>query len=300
MVLKEIVKKHETDENVSNFAEKPMISVIVAVFNGAKTLQRCIDTAARQTYVNKELIIADGGSSDGTVDIIRKNTVVIAHWASGPDRGICHAWNKSLSHAKGNWMYFLGADDFFWEDNVLEEIAPHLASKFSETRVVYGRVNTVRSDGTVIKTYGEEWPRIRRRFLQVMCIPHQGVFHHRSLFDTHGPFDESFKIGGDYELLLRELKTKSAQFVNVVVAGMAWGGASSRPLLSMHALREVDRARRKNGVHVVPILWLWDFMKAWVKHVLSLRLGEDRAREMVDLYRRLTRRPPLSDSIKGK
>ena len=76
---------------------EPSISVIVAVLNGAKTLQRCIDSVAQQTYPNKELIIIDGGSQDGTVDILKANQGKITSWISEPDRGIYSAWNKGLA-----------------------------------------------------------------------------------------------------------------------------------------------------------------------------------------------------------
>ena len=80
-----------------NNKSSPLISVIVAVFNGAKTLRQCIDSVDRQSYLNKELIIIDGGSKDGTVDIIKNNQGKIAYWVSEPDRGIFNAWNKALA-----------------------------------------------------------------------------------------------------------------------------------------------------------------------------------------------------------
>ena len=92
---------------------KPVTSVIVAVYNGAKTLQRCIDSVSNQTYPHKELIIIDGGSADGTVDILRANNDKIAYWKFKPDRGIYHAWNKALEHVQGAWIYFLGSEIIF-------------------------------------------------------------------------------------------------------------------------------------------------------------------------------------------
>lgn len=77
---------------------KPLISVIVAVYNGEKTLQHCIDSVSNQAYPHKELIIIDGGSTDGTVDILRADNDKIAYWESEPDKGIYHAWNKALDH----------------------------------------------------------------------------------------------------------------------------------------------------------------------------------------------------------
>ena len=79
----------------------PTITIVIAVFNGAKTLERAIESVARQTYPYKELIVMDGGSTDGTVEILKRYGATIKYWESKPDRGIYHAWNKALDHAEG-------------------------------------------------------------------------------------------------------------------------------------------------------------------------------------------------------
>ena len=88
--------------------ENPLLTIIVAVFNGAKTLERCIDSVVQQTWPYKELIIMDGGSTDGTVDLLKRYDSKIKYWESRPDRGIYHAWNKALDHAEGEWICFIG------------------------------------------------------------------------------------------------------------------------------------------------------------------------------------------------
>ncbi|MDL5501794.1 MAG: glycosyltransferase, partial [Candidatus Methanoperedens sp.] len=102
------------------------------VYNGAKTLQRCIDSVSNQSYLNKELIIIDGGSTDGTIEILRSSQDKITYWQSGPDNGIYDAWNKALDHARGDWICFLGSDDYLWKSNVFEEIMPHLVKAESQ------------------------------------------------------------------------------------------------------------------------------------------------------------------------
>ncbi|MEQ1667696.1 MAG: glycosyltransferase [Sulfuriferula sp.] len=95
-----------------NHASTPLISIIIAVYNGKATLQQCIDSVVQQTYSNKELIIIDGGSKDGTVELLEENRNKFSYWESEPDRGIYNAWNKGLTQAKGEWICFLGADCF--------------------------------------------------------------------------------------------------------------------------------------------------------------------------------------------
>ena len=269
----------------------PLISVVIAVFNGADQLQRSLASVVNQTYPYKELIIMDGGSTDGTVDLIKANRHKIDYWESRPDRGIYHAWNKALDHTKGDWIYFLGADDYLSHLNIFQDIVPYLEKYTLKTRLVYGRVNFVTDAGRVIGTYGEPWNRIQKRFKEVMCIPHQGVFHHRTLFELHGKFDESFQIAGDYELLLRELKTGRAGFVpDVIIANMQIGGMSNDPTYSIYSLQEFARARKDNGIQSIPFLWSWNYLKANARYLLSFLLGQKKANKVANIYRRLTNR----------
>lgn len=106
---------------------RPLISIIVAVYNNAVTLQRCIDSVASQSYPHKELVIIDGGSTDGTVEIIKRNSDKIDCWVSEPDRGIYHAFNKGLDRTKGDWIYFLGSDDYLWDNYTLSRVSEQLS-----------------------------------------------------------------------------------------------------------------------------------------------------------------------------
>ncbi len=255
-----------------------MISVIVSVFNGVATLQQCIDSVARQTYVAKELIVIDGGSTDGTREVLDRNASKLAYWMSEPDRGIYHAWNKGLAHAKGDWVCFLGADDYLWAPDALERLAPVLARAYPPVRVVYGQVAVVNERGAEMARAGEDWRSAKRRFRQIMCLPHTGLMHHRSLFDVQGRFDESYRIGGDYEMLLRELRGGEAQFVpGLVVAGMRHGGISSDPAGSLEILREFRRAQRAHGLPRAGRHWIAAYARAhlrvWLWHLLGKRIA---------------------------
>jgi len=273
---------------------KPLLTVIVAVFNGAATLQQCIDSVAQQTYPNKELIIIDGGSRDGTVDLLEANREQIRYWISEPDRGIYNAWNKGLARAKGEWICFLGADDYFWDARVLERLAGQLEKLPPDIRVAYGQIMMVNSDGTSLYPVGEPWEKIRGRFRQVMCIPHQGAMHRRSLFEQHGQFDESFRITGDYELLLRELKVTNAFFMpDVITVAMRQGGISSAPANSLLLLREVRRAQRLHGQYFPGRFWLMAMMRVYIRLLLWNTLGERMARKALDLGRRMMGLPPF-------
>jgi hypothetical protein len=176
--------------------------------------------------------------------------------------------------------------------DVLERIVPDLVAAAPKIRLVYGQVALVNEQCEVLEIVGQPWERIRHRFFQEMVIPHQGVFHNRALF-LNGGFDESFRFAGDYELLLRELKQKDALFREVVVAGMQLGGVSNTPVQTLAVLREFARARQKLGVTTIPLHWWWTYIKALTRRILTNMLGDKRARYVTDIYRRITRRPPI-------
>jgi glycosyltransferase involved in cell wall biosynthesis len=273
----------------------PLISVVVAVFNGKATLQQCIDSFAQQGYPHKELIVIDGGSTDGSVEVLAANRHMLGYWISEPDRGIYSAWNKALNHAHGEWICFLGADDYFWNEDALTLMSAQLQQLPPNIEVAYGEIRVVNAHGAVIHPFGAPWHKVKRRFRQLMSIPHQGTMHRRSLFERHGRFDESFRIAGDYELLLRELKTADACFVpNVVVSAMRQGGGiSSTPGNAWVVLRETRQAQLKNGLYLPGIYWLLAVSRQSLRFALWHVLGERATRQALDIGRRLLGLPPF-------
>lgn len=267
--------------------------MIVAVYNGKATLQQCIDSVAQQTYPNKELIIIDGGSKDGTVELLEKNCSKFSYWISEPDRGIYNAWNKGLERAQGEWVCFLGADDYFWDATVLERIADKLALLPPKIRVAYGQIMLIGTGGESPRPKGEPWQKTKEFFKRYMCIPHVGTMHRKSLFEKHGKFDESFRIAGDYELLLRELKSGDAVFLpDIITAGQRLGGISTAPENYLRTLRESWRAQRMHG-KLFPGKYL---RKEMTNECLKLFLwkvfGDRLARKLLDLRRRIRGLPP--------
>jgi glycosyltransferase involved in cell wall biosynthesis len=266
----------------------PLISIIIAVFNGAKTLQQCIDSIALQTYSNKELIIIDGGSNDGTVDILKANRGKISYCISEPDKGIYNAWNKGLAKARGEWICFLGADDYFWDFQVLEQVSEQLEKLPSSINVAYGQVMIVNKHGDSLYLFGEHWQKVKNRFTQLMSIPHVGTMHRRCLFEQHGMFDESFRIAGDYELLLRELESNDAYFIQEgIVAAMRLGGISLLPVNYLLVIRENRRALEMHGKHLSGWFWMMSIAKAYIKVVLWVVIGERLAMKAIMFYRRV-------------
>lgn len=266
----------------------PLITVIIAVYNCKATLQQCMDSVTQQTYPHKELIIIDGKSTDGTVELIESNRDKISYWLSEPDQGIYNAWNKALPMAKGDWICFLGADDFFWDNKVLERMANHLDKLASSIRVAYGRIMVLDADGNELYPLGEPWHKIKERFKYNMCIPHPGVMHRRNLFEQYGEFDESFRIAADYEFLLRELPMAEAYFFpDIIVAGMRQGGVSSTSANLWIALAEIRRAQRMHGYFPPWHLKFISLLSVIARLILVKVLGEVRVRKLINWSKRV-------------
>lgn len=283
------------NRKINNYhCSKPIISIIIAVYNGVSTLQQCIDSIAKQTYINIELIIIDGGSTDGTIDLLKLNQDKIDYFISESDTGIYNAWNKGLSKAKGVWICFLGADDFLWNNKVFERVDAQLNKVPIGVRVVYGAMAIVNANGDYLFKVGDPWSKVKNRFKQLMCIPHPGTMHHRSIFDQYGYFDEQFRIAGDYEMLLRELKNGNAFYLgDDINVGMTQGGISSNPVNALLSLNEARRAQIMHGLFVPMPFWLMAKLRVSIRLVLWNLLGETITRKALDMFRRVLGLPPF-------
>ncbi len=267
----------------------PRVSVVVATWNAAPSLQSCLDSIVSQGLADVELIVIDGSSTDGTVSIIETNASSIAYWESKPDRGIYHAWNKALDHAAGQWVYFLGADDVLASDDVLRRVVGRLSDLPEACSIAYGSVRMVGPDGHA-EVVGRRWQDAEEAFFEGGMIPHQGAFHRRSLFERAGRFDESYRICGDYELLLRELPNHAPSYLDdIVVAVTAADGVSGRTDMFPVVLRELHRARRKHGF--APEAWRdARHMRSLVHAYLMRWFGRGVADRVGAAYRGITRR----------
>ncbi len=166
-------------------------------------------------------------------------------------------------------------------------------------KVVYGKVSLVSALGNCVDEINKPWKVVKKKFLQGCYICHQGVFQHRSLFESHGKFDESFKISGVYDLLLRELKYKDAFFMDdVSVASMQMGGLSSNPEYSLKIMREYSKARKKNNIHSFAPLLYWGYIKTLIRIIINRFLGENITLLTTDFFRKITGRKLLWKQVK--
>jgi glycosyltransferase involved in cell wall biosynthesis len=224
----------------------PQISTITVCFNAAEFIEQTIQSVLSQSYPRVEYLIIDGGSTDGTVEIIRRYESRLAYWHSRPDRGIAHAFNLGFKQAQGDWLLYLGADDLLLGPTVLEEMAPHLV-RHEDADVVFGNMISLTREQDPqpvpwckIGGHAWRWPEFRRRNM----IPHQAAFTRREYFERVGGFDETFRVAMDYEHYLRAGEGLRAQVVPLPLVGMRAGGACVKRIVE--TLREFKRAQIKN------------------------------------------------------
>src|SRR3954454_25175046 len=162
-----------------------LVSIVVPTFNARDTLKQCLDSVIDQTFPGTEIIVVDGGSTDGTIDLIKSYGPRIERWLSEPDCGVFDAFNKGIGLARGRWLYFLGADDYLYDRDVLSRCAPCLSKQPPDARLIYGRVALVAPGGDTIALLGEPWEITREKLPAYLSLSHQGVFHARELFVEH-------------------------------------------------------------------------------------------------------------------
>ena len=244
--------------------------------------------------VNVEYVIVDGSSKDQTLDIIKKYEHRIDYWVSEKDNGIYDAMNKGVALSSGDWICFINADDFLWNQHVLEKVVTQLGLIPLKVRVAYAKIMLLTTGGQSLYEVGESWDKAKRRFRHAMSIPHQGVMHRRSFFETHGQFDETFRITGDYEMLMREFKSGDATFFpEIILTGVRLGGVSNLPEKTLNSLIEIRRAQRLHGIKIPSFNWLMAVMRVYIRFLLWHLLGERVTRKALDLGRRMMGLPAI-------
>lgn len=180
----------------------PRVTIVTVVYNCCEHLQSAIDSVREQTYPNIEYLVIDGGSTDGTLDVILHNQDIITYWVSEPDGGIYEAMNKGIALATGTYIGLLNADDL---------LLPHGVQKAVDALEALGQPGYTCGAVELIDEAGQKvgisvpFPkpqRLKRRFLEMPCH-HLGVFVHRDVYEKWGVFDTSIRLSADYDLILR-------------------------------------------------------------------------------------------------
>lgn len=213
---------------INNESGRPFFSIIIPTFNAAKVISDCIKSVINQSYENFEVLVMDGDSNDGTLEVIRSFSDRRIRLFSSKDKGIYDAMNKGLQYVQGEWLYFLGSDDRLFNKNVLLEISRATAETID---VLYGNV---------LNDFGENEGSamlLERILYKNLC--HQVIFYRRRVFDMLGAYDTRFKAYADWDFNLRWYFSGkiTGKYIDVTVAKFASGGVSMKGDARFKAVR---------------------------------------------------------------
>ncbi|MCT7515044.1 glycosyltransferase family 2 protein [Aliarcobacter cryaerophilus] len=189
-----------------SFDDKPLISIITVVFNGEKYLEDTIQSVINQTYGNVEYIIIDGGSTDGTLDIIKKYENQIDYWVSEKDRGIYDAMNKGIEVSLGEIIGIVNSDDYLYLDTISNIANLYLENKFNYT---YGTLDYIDENGNKlyeISSIGLN--NIKYKIFKHMPYLHPTMFVSKKLYKKIGVYNIRYKLSADYDFVLRFIENK--------------------------------------------------------------------------------------------
>jgi glycosyltransferase len=243
-------------------------SIITAVHNSKDTIEDCLSSVALQTYGNVEHIIIDGGSTDGTLEIIKNEKLKkpAPHLFRGqnlkvvsePDSGIYDALNKGIKLATGDVIGLLHADDVYHDENVLAKVAQKF--EHENTDSVYGDLVYVdKQNLNKVIRYWKAGIFTENSLLKGWMPPHPAFFVKKQIYDKYGLFDTNLKIAADYDMILRLLGRHKISTANLpeVLVKMRWGGKSNKSILNVLQKSYEDyQALQKNNFQNAALILL--------------------------------------------
>lgn len=240
----------------------PKVSIITVNLNNIEGLKKTLKSVFCQTYKEYELIIIDGGSTDGSVLLIQQQTDNIKRWVSEPDRGIYHAMNKGINWAIGRYCLFLNSGDWLTDEKVLEK--SFLADQ--NTDLLIGGCNVVKNE----KLFHIFTPKHKLSFTSFYgsTIPHQSTFILRKLFYRIGLYKEEYTIHGDYDFWIRAIiiNTCTISTLDIIVANYNLEGISNNPTYTQTGMNELREIQEK----AIPKRVIDDY-EEWRKNTVDLQ-----------------------------
>lgn len=240
------------------------ISVVTVVYNCADTIRGCIESVLNQDYTNLEYIIIDGGSKDGTVDVIKEYEHRLGKFVSEKDKGIYDAMNKGLKLATGDVVGILNADDFFYSTDTISKIAKAFVKKPELDATIADIVFVNETNTRIVRHYeAKKWRPAK--FAWGYMPPHPSFFCKRHLFEKLGYYKIDYKIAADYELLIRYLYVNKIRYkyLPMITTRMRMGGVSTKNINSILILnKEIKRACRENNLGT-------NFLKIYTKYIFK-------------------------------
>jgi len=244
-------------------ADFPLVSIVTPSFNQRVYLEKTILSVLEQDYPNLEYYVIDGGSRDGSLEIIRKYAPRLAGWVSEPDQGQTDAINKGFARCKGDIMAWLNSDDLYLPGAV--SAAVRFLQENPEVGMVYGDTDLIDGQGEKIGKFNAQQTSYQRLMRGGVYIPQPAAFWRRELWEKAGPLDPGFYFAMDYDLWVRFAKLGEIRYNPGVWAGFRIHGEGKTTLDNARCWPEMRRVHKREGGR------LFSFFMA--KYTLRLILG---------------------------
>lgn len=227
------------------------VSIITVCFNSVATLQDTIDSVALQDYPLIEHIVIDGASTDGTLELLKRNQSQLSQWVSEPDLGMYDAMNKGIARASGEVIAFLNADDVYTNSAAISMLMHALIKE--DTDAVFADLVMVRANEPkrVVRYYDSSFFH-PGKFRWGWMPAHPTVFLKKSVYTAVGPYALDYRIAADYEMLIRIFYVYRASYTYLAkpLVRMRLGGASTATWQSNWILnQEIIRACKTHGIY---------------------------------------------------
>lgn len=238
---------------------KPLVSIVTPSFNQAAFLEETICSVLDQDYDNLEYIIVDGGSTDGSLEIIQKYADRLAWWVSEPDQGQTDAINKGFAKSRGEILAWLNSDDTYLA-GAISEAAAYLVT-YPEVGAVYGDANLIDEQGAVIGRFPARQTDYSRLMRGYVHIPQQATFFRGNLWRKVGPLDPSFFFAMDYDLWVRLSKEAPLKYHPRLWANFRLHGDAKSVESDDRCWPEMVKVHRREGGRII----------SWLSFIAKLR-----------------------------
>lgn len=257
---------------------KPLVSIITPSFNQAQFIEQTIQSVLGQDYPNLEYIIVDGGSTDGSVERIRRYADRLAWWVTEPDQGQTDAINKGFARARGEILAWLNSDDTYLPDAVSHAV--QTLERNPEAGLVYGDANLIDENGAVIGKFPARQTDYRRLRQGFVHIPQQAAFFRAELWKQVGPLDPSFYFAMDYDLWVRLARVSQFLYIPQTWANFRLHGSGKSVIADSRCWPEMLRVHFRDGgsrfsrlylkAKIRPLIYAWLplRMRLWLRRML--------------------------------
>lgn len=248
----------------------PLVSIVTPSYNQARFLEETIQSVLSQDYTNIEYIIVDGGSSDGSLEIIQRYSDQLAWWISEPDQGQADAINKGFSHASGDIYAWLNSDDTYLPDTIKRAV--DFFGDHPEVAMVYADANLVDEHGNILGRFPAQQTNMERMLRGSVHIPQQTTFYKANIWKQIGGLDPSFFFAMDYDLWVRIAKITPPVYVKQLWANFRLHGEGKTIVSDDRCYPEMLRVYQREKGNRLSLLAIRAFIRPLIFSWLPLRL----------------------------